>query len=98
MGARYANMALGAWLTASAFLWPHSAAQFSNSWSVGSLCFVVAALARLTTPLRYANTALGTWLLVSTPLLGDLDAATAANNLLTAVAITTFSLFPRPRA
>jgi hypothetical protein len=98
MGARYANMALGAWLTASAFLWPHSAAQFSNSWSVGSLCFVVAALARMTTPLRYGNTALGAWLLVSTPLLGDLDAATGVNNLLAGIAITVFSLFPRQRA
>ena len=97
MGARYVNLALGAWLTISAFLWHHSPSQFSNSWSVGSLCFVVAALARLTPPLRYGNTALGVWLLVSTPLLGGIDTPTAVNNILTAIAITSFSLLPRRR-
>ena len=98
MGARYVNLALGSWLTASAFLWHHSPSQFSNSWSVGSLCVVVAALARLTPPLRYGNTALGAWLLLSTPLLGELDLATGVNNILTAIAITAFSLLPRQPA
>jgi hypothetical protein len=97
MGARYANLALGAWLTTSAFLWPHSPSQFSNSWSVGSLCFVVAALARLTPPLRYGNTALGSWVVVSTPLLEGLDTKTAINNILVGLAIAALSLLPRQR-
>jgi hypothetical protein len=96
--ARYANLLLGIWLVTSAFLWRHSPAQFTNSWSVGSLCLVVASLARVVQPIRYGNTALGLWLIVSTPWLEGLDRSTAINNLAVGAAILVLSLLPRRSA
>ena len=37
MPARTLNIALGVWLFISAFLWPHTSAQFTNTWICGAL-------------------------------------------------------------
>jgi hypothetical protein len=92
--ARYANMVLGGWLLVSAFLWPHSAPQFRNSWSVGALCLVVAFLARLVPIVRHCNTALGLWLFFSTIGFTRATGYTLWHNLLVAVAILALSRVP----
>jgi hypothetical protein len=91
--ARLINMVLGTWLLASAFLWPHAAGQFRNSWSAGSLCIVVAALARSVPPLRYANTVLGLWLVIATVAGARISDLTVWNNVLVGAAIAAVSLF-----
>lgn len=46
-GPRYVNIALGAWVFLSAFVWPHADASFTNSWLMGVLivAFSIGALA-----------------------------------------------------
>jgi hypothetical protein len=64
-GPRILSIVLGAWLTFSAFLWPHTTAQRVNSWAVGILA-VVAGLVALAVPAaRYVGTALAVWIFVT---------------------------------
>jgi hypothetical protein len=93
-GARYANLALGAWLLISAFLWPHSPAQFRNTWSVASLCIVVATLGVGVPALRRGNTVLGLWCLASAFITSSLGWLTVLNNAVVGAAIVLFSLVP----
>ena len=91
---RYANVVLGAWLLASAFLWPHNPLQFRNTWSVGALSVVVAALALSVPLLRYGNALLGVWLLCTTIWAPRIAASTLWNNALVGVALAVFTLVP----
>jgi len=43
--ARIVNIVLGVWLFISAFLWPHTYAQMTNTWILGVLCVVFALVA-----------------------------------------------------
>jgi hypothetical protein len=89
------NALLGGWLFISAFLWPHTLAQFHNAWIAGTLvaCFALAAIAGVRTA-RYVNVALGFWLFVVTLALPRMSGATTLNNVLVAVAIIVTSLLP----
>jgi hypothetical protein len=62
---RIANAILGAWLLASAFLWPHTSIQLVNMCAIGVLAVVVALLGTRYPTLRYVNAVLALWLLVS---------------------------------
>lgn len=89
---RYLNMALGLWLFISAFLWPHSQAQFTNSWLMGLLCIGFASLALVVPQFRYLNTALAVWLFISAFALPRISVATVWNNALVAIGIFVLSL------
>jgi hypothetical protein len=72
---------LGLWMIVSAFLWPHSPAQFSNACFAGGLVLFSALVARRGRPwAMYLVAAVGLWLLVSSLLLRA-SAATLWNNL-----------------
>src|SRR5262249_45147261 len=92
--ARGATGLLGIWLFISAFAWHHYPAQFTNTWIVGVLCAVVAAVAYWVSPVRYVNTALAVWLFISTLFLRPAGAGTLWNNVLVAIAVFAFSLAP----
>ncbi|MBI5545397.1 MAG: hypothetical protein HY901_16045 [Deltaproteobacteria bacterium] len=100
MAARVANIVLGIWLFMSAFLWPHSPQQATNTWVMGVLCVSFAIVALAMPQASYLNTALSAWLLVSAFVLPRVSSATLWNNALVAVAIFLASLAPReiPRA
>jgi hypothetical protein len=92
MSARAATMILGLWLFVSAFLWPHGASHFSNTWIVGLLAVAFALIAMAFPFARYLNTALALWLFVSVWVLPGVTTATAWNNALVAVALFALSL------
>ncbi len=63
--ARIVNIVLGIWLFVSAFIWPHSYAQMTNTWIVGLLCVAFALIAMRVPEVRYLNTLLAVWLFIS---------------------------------
>jgi hypothetical protein len=91
---QYLNVLVGAWLFASAFLWPHSQAQFTNTTATGLLCAVTAALSGAAPRFRFLNTGVGVWLFITSFSIPRLSEATAVNNAAVAVAIFVISLLP----
>ncbi len=94
MGARIANIVLGVWLFISAFLWPHTYTQMTNSWILGVLCVVFALVALSAPPARYLNTALAVWLFISAFAFTANSQGTVWNNAIVAVLIFFFSMVP----
>lgn len=94
MPARLGNIILGAWLFLSAFLWPHTPAQMTNTWVLGALCMAFALVGLVLPAARYLNTALSLWLFASAFVLPTRSAATVWNNALVAIAIFLVSLVP----
>jgi hypothetical protein len=90
--ARYVTIALGLWLFISAFVWPHSSAQMTNTWIMGVIA-VIAGIVSIGAPSwRYINTAVGAWLIISSLALRRVSAGTLWNNLLVGIAILLVSL------
>jgi hypothetical protein len=92
--AHYINIALGIWLFISAFIWPHSQTQATNTWIVGLLTVIFAAAALRYPSARYLNTILAVWLFISVWALPAISMATMWNNALVAIAIFLVSLVP----
>jgi hypothetical protein len=95
--ARIANIILGVWLFISAFIWPHSPEQYSNTWILGALCVIFAVVAIAVPWFRYLNTALAVWLFISAFALPTVSVGTVWNNALVAIAIFIVSLLPTER-
>jgi SPW repeat-containing protein len=91
---RIAIIVLGVWLFISAFLWPHTSAQMTNTWIVGIVCAVAAAVAVRIPDARYVDTVLAVWLFISVWALPRSAPGTAWNNALCAIAIFVLSLAP----
>lgn len=88
------NLAVGVWVCASAFLWSHSPAQFTNSWVVGALAAVVAAVALRVPQASFGNVLLSLWLFISAWALPLDVEATCWNNLLAAIVMFFAGLQP----
>jgi hypothetical protein len=91
---RMVNIVLGVWLFLSAFLWPHTQAQLTNTWIVGVLCVIFALIAMAVPWVRYLNTLLAIWLFISAWALPMGSPGTIWNNVLVAIAIFVASLIP----
>lgn len=89
-GARTANALLGLWLFISAFIWPHSVAQLTNTWILGVAIGITALIAYRVRYFRFVNTALSIWLFISAFALPTMMLGTAWNNAI--VAVVTFVL------
>jgi hypothetical protein len=98
VAARILNVLLGIWLFVSAFCWPHSLAQLTNTWILGVVCVAVALVATRFEQVRYLNTLLGIWLFISAFALHGTSQSTEWNNVLVAIAIFVVSLTPSDRA
>ncbi len=59
---RVLNACLGAWLFASAFLWPHPDNVGLNDWMIGLFVLATALQAVWAPALRWVSTFLGAWL------------------------------------
>jgi hypothetical protein len=90
--ARYVNAGVGVWLFISAFLWPHTSAQYANTWIMGIVTFAVALVAVGATGFRFLNTAAGAWLVISVFVLPSVSAATRWNNFIVGVVVIILSL------
>jgi hypothetical protein len=91
---RVVNVALGIWLFISAFVWPHSPAQMTNTWILGLLCVAFAVAAMYTPQARYLNSALAVWLFISAFALPRYNVGTAWNNVIVALVVFFVSLAP----
>lgn len=92
--ARWINIAVGVWLFISAFIWPHTEAQMTNTWIVGLLCAIFAAAALRVPEARYLNVALAIWLFISVWALPMYNDATFWNNLIFSVVMFVVALIP----
>ncbi len=92
--ARFVNVVVGAGLFTSAFVWPHAAAQCTNTWVVGVLCSTFAIVAMAVPWVHHLNTLLAIWLFVSTWALPAPDVHTVWTNLPAAIAMFVASLVP----
>ncbi len=92
--ARGLNVLLGVWLFISAFIWDHSLAERTNTWILGVLCVVFAAVALGNSMARWLNTALSIWLFISVWALPHHNLGTMWNNALVAIAVFLVSLVP----
>ncbi len=97
MAARTINLLLGIWLFISAFVWPHDAAQMTNTWILGVLCVIFALIAMRVERVRFLNTLLAIWLFISAFALPAQSRATVWNNVLVAIAVFLISLAPQDR-
>jgi hypothetical protein len=91
---RIINVILGVWLFISAFAWPHTHAQMTNTWICGVLCVIFALVAMAVPWVRYLNTLLAIWLFISAWALPMESPGTVWNNVLVAIAIFIVSLVP----
>lgn len=90
--ARYLNIALGAWLFISTFLWRHSAQQSTVTWVTGLVIIAVALIALTTPAVRYVNVALGIWLIVSAFSFPRVSSATVWNNAIVGIVVALVAL------
>jgi hypothetical protein len=90
---RWINLLLGIWLFISAFVWPHTMAEQTNTWILGVLIVVASIIAMFAPQARFINTVLAIWLFVVTLLLHP-TAATAWNNCILAIIVFALSLVP----
>lgn len=93
--ARAINVILGVWLFISAFAWPHTSAQMTNTWILGVLTVIFALIAWFAAPqARFLNTLLAIWLFISAWALPRYNVGTVWNNVIVAILIFAFSLVP----
>lgn len=92
---RIVNVALGAWLFVSAFLWPHATAEMINAALVGAAIVVIGSVGTKWPNLRFLNAALAVWLFASAYLLPTLAWGTGANSGLVAISVFLVSLIGR---
>jgi len=92
--ARGFTLLLGVWLFISAFIWPHTTSQMTNTWICGVLAVVFAAVAMRAPQVRYANTILAIWLFISAFALASVSVGTIWNNVIVSIAIFVASLVP----
>ena len=91
---RIINVILGVWLFISAFVWPHTTSQMTNTWICGVLCVIFALVAMAVPWVRYLNTLLAIWLFISAWALPSRTPGTIWNNVLVAISIFIVSLVP----
>jgi hypothetical protein len=92
--ARVVNIVLGIWLFISAFIWPHSYSQMTNTWVVGVLCVAFAVISMRVPEARYLNAILAVWLFISVWALPTISAGTRWNNALVAIASFAAAMAP----
>lgn len=90
---RLLEILVSVWLIISAFAWPHSFAQMTNTWIVGVIGAVVGLVALFADMrLRYLNTVLAIWLFISVWALPGARPGTIWNNVIVAFVLFLSSL------
>jgi hypothetical protein len=91
---RWISLAVGIWVFISAFVWPHTAGEQTNTWILGVL-IVIGSLAAMQMPnVRYLNTLFAIWLFFATLVITHSQAGTLWSNLLSAIVVFVMSLIP----
>lgn len=91
---RAVQIALGLWMIASVFSWPHSRVQAVVAWSTGGLTVLMAVFSIWISSFRMLLALAAAWLLVGT-LIAPAHLVTVVNNLACAIAILLLSFLPK---
>jgi SPW repeat len=91
---RGVNLVLAVWLFISAFVWPHTSAQVTNTWILGVVVFVFALVAIRLPGARYVNALAAVWLFISAFALPRISVGTAWNDALVALVVFFVALAP----
>lgn len=92
------NLALGIWLFISSWVWPHTAASFTNSWICGALIALGAIWALFEPMARWVDAVIAVWLFFSAWAFWHVSAASAWNNWILAVIVFVLALIPTSAA
>ncbi|HUJ63272.1 MAG TPA: hypothetical protein VLX92_32460 [Kofleriaceae bacterium] len=93
-GARWVNLVLGVWLFISAFIWPHSLGEQTDTWILGLLIFCASIAAMFVPMIRFANTLFAIWLFFATVVIAHSQPGTLWNNCIAAIIVFLMSLVP----
>jgi hypothetical protein len=93
-GARLANVALGAWLVASIFLWKHWSNEAFDALTVGLLVLTFASASWWAPRLRFLNLVFAGFLVVDATCFRHALAITRANHVLAGLAIAVLAIVP----
>ena len=93
-GPRLATVTLGLWLFVSAFLWPHTPLSQANTWVLGLIIALIAAIGPSTAAVRTLAAVPALWVLFSAFWISDVTNATAWNNAVVAVLVLVLSVVP----
>jgi len=88
----YVNIALGAWLFVSAFLWHHNHAQFTSALVVAMIAVLGATVSLVEDSFRFVTTVAAAWLVVGGFVLPRASTGTMWNDVLVGVVLFFFSL------
>jgi hypothetical protein len=83
------NLLLGIWLVISAFAWPHSFAEQTNTWIVGAVIAIFSAVSFAVPEVRWLDSLPAVWLFFSTFALTHGNGGTVWHNVVIAVAVFT---------
>jgi hypothetical protein len=92
MPLRVADAIVGAWLFASALLWPHSGPQVLNAWLCGDMVLLFALLGH-----RRGPQVIGLWLTTASVLLPSWHPATAYNHALVGLILIALPFLSEPK-
>lgn len=93
-GIRYANIAMGLWLLASAFIWQHHPSSRINTLVLGLLIATIGALSTLRSSARLLNVVAAVWLFFSTLWVFHPSPAAGWNNAIVALLVFAISFVP----
>jgi hypothetical protein len=93
-GARLATVTLGLWLFLSAYIWPHTVISRTNTWVLGLLIAIMAAVGTPSPTVRAISTVPAIWLFFSALWIVDVTNATMWNNAIIAFLVLILSLVP----
>ncbi len=91
---RWVSLVLGVWLFISAFVWPHTLGERTDTWIVGALIFLASIGAMYLPPVRFLNTVFAIWLFFLTLAIGHSNPGTLWNNCIVAIVVFVMSLIP----
>ncbi len=91
---RWVSLVLGIWLFISAFVWPHTLAERTDTWILGVLIFCASIGAMFVPSVRFFNTLFAIWLFFATLIIGHSQPGTLWNNCIAAIIVFVMSLIP----
>lgn len=96
--ARCGNLAVGLWLQASVFLWPHGDASRLSAWLPGLLVSAIALLAMEAPPMRWLNAFMALWLVLWTMAAASSEPMTYLNGIVSALIVLVLATIPSKSA
>ena len=90
----WVSLAIGVWMFISAFVWPHTAAEQTNTWILGVLIVIASGWAMYSPNIRFLNTIFAIWLFFATLFIQHSQAGTLWSNLIAAIIVFVMSLVP----